>query len=58
MDILHTEVPGAWSGKGIGKRLVDAAIKFAEQENYSIKASCSFVQKILNLISGLENKLP
>jgi predicted GNAT family acetyltransferase len=39
----HTEVPAADEGKGIGSRLVRAALDDARQRGFKIKPACSFV---------------
>jgi uncharacterized protein len=39
----HTEVPPADEGKGIGARLVRAALDDARQRGFKIVPACSFV---------------
>lgn len=46
-NISHTEVDKKFSGKGIGKSLVDEAVKFARNDNKKIAATCSFAKSIL-----------
>ncbi|SFG27514.1 GNAT family N-acetyltransferase [Prevotella sp. KH2C16] len=43
--ILHTYA--YLSGKGIGSLLMDAAIKYAEEKNLTIKPICSFAVKYM-----------
>ncbi len=46
--ITHTEVDEPLEGKGIGRQLVAAAVKFARKNSFKIKATCSFAKKVLN----------
>ena len=39
----HTEVPAADEGKGIGSRLVRAALDDARQRGFKVVPACSFV---------------
>ncbi len=41
--LLHTGVPPAWEGRGIGSRLVKAALEYAREHHYQIVPVCSFV---------------
>lgn len=45
--IDHTEVDESLEGKGVGKKLVEEAVRFARENNLLIKATCSFAQKVL-----------
>lgn len=45
--LFHTGVPPAWEGRGIGARLVKAALEYARQNGYSIIPLCSFVAAYL-----------
>lgn len=45
LAILHTYA--YLSGKGIGSLLMDAAIKYAEEKNLTIKPICSFAVKYM-----------
>lgn len=47
MVIDHTEVDASLKGKGVGKQLVEAAVKYARENNLLIKATCSFARKVL-----------
>ena len=45
--IDHTEVDESLQGQGIGEKMVEEAVKFAEENNLLIKPTCPFVKKIL-----------
>ncbi|MEP7062080.1 MAG: GNAT family N-acetyltransferase [Betaproteobacteria bacterium] len=42
MDIHHTEVPPSLGGRGIGGKLVEAAVAHARANKLRIIASCSY----------------
>ncbi|NHO32895.1 GNAT family N-acetyltransferase [Acetobacter fallax] len=42
LDILHTDVPSALSGQGIGTALVRHAIEVARDEQLTLMSHCSF----------------
>jgi predicted GNAT family acetyltransferase len=44
---MHTAVPERMKGKGIGSKLVLAAIDFAVQQNKKIMLYCSFAAKFV-----------
>jgi uncharacterized protein len=44
--ISHTEVDGQMEGKGIGKKLVAQAVKFAREKKVKIVPACSFAKII------------
>ena len=48
MTILHTYAYE--SGRGIGTLLMEHAVKWANENNYTIIPVCSFAQKYLNKI--------
>jgi len=43
INILHTEVPRALEGKGLGGRLARAALEFARESGLKVVPFCSFV---------------
>lgn len=43
MRLIHTEVPLALRGKGVGARLVNGVMKWAEQKNTKVIPLCPFV---------------
>lgn len=42
--LVHTEVPDALGGRGVGGRLVQAAIERARDEGLTIVAECDFAR--------------
>lgn len=44
---LHTEVPKAFSGRGIASRLAKAALEYAKTENLKVTSLCSFIDTYL-----------
>lgn len=42
--LLHTVVPHAMEGRGVGSRLVEAAVTWARGEDLDVVPVCSFVQ--------------
>ena len=48
ITIDHTEVDDSLQGKGVGKKLVEAGVKFARENNLKIVAECSFAKKIID----------
>lgn len=55
--IEHTAVSKELKGKGVGKGLVDAAVKFARGKNLLIKPVCSFAKKVLESSEEYEDVL-
>jgi uncharacterized protein len=55
--INHTAVSKSLKGKGIGKALVDAAVKFARGKNLLIKPECLFAKKVLESSEEYEDVL-
>lgn len=45
--IDHTEVDEDLQNQGLGKKMVEEAVKFAEKNNLLIKPVCPFVKEIL-----------
>jgi len=46
--ITHTEVSDSLGAKGIGKQLVSAAVNYARQNGYVVKATCSYAIAVLD----------
>ncbi|HEY8687640.1 MAG TPA: GNAT family N-acetyltransferase [Chitinophagaceae bacterium] len=46
--ITHTEVDESLEGKGIGRKLVVAAVDYARKNSLIIKATCPFAKKVLD----------
>jgi predicted GNAT family acetyltransferase len=47
LTLIHTEVPAAMRGRGVGDKLVHAALEFARAEKLIVKPSCPFVKAYL-----------
>jgi hypothetical protein len=45
--LVHTEVPDAWEGRGVGGRLVRAAVRRAEAEGLTVVPWCPFARRWL-----------
>ncbi len=45
--LIHTEVPPAFEGKGVGTTLVEKALQYAKENNYKIVPLCDFIQSYL-----------
>ena len=54
-NIVHTEVDQKFEGKGLGKKLVNAAVDFARKENKKIVASCSYAHSVLKKDDSLKD---
>lgn len=46
--IIHTEVDETLEGKGIGKKLVAAAVEYARNNSLRVSATCTFAKKVLD----------
>jgi hypothetical protein len=46
--LIHTEVPDALSGQGLGARLVRAALERAEREDLTVVPWCPFARRWLH----------
>ena len=53
----HTAVSKELKGKGIGKALIEAVVKFARDKNLLIKPTCPFVKKVLEASEDYEDVL-
>jgi len=49
MFLTHTEVPPALEGKGVGKRIVEKALQYIKDHNYTLAPLCPFVAKYLRI---------
>lgn len=47
IDFTHTYVPPEFRGKGFAEQLVKTGLTWAEEQGFSIEASCSYVSKML-----------
>ena len=47
LDFVHTEVPADLSGKGVGSKLVEGALKYCKDNELKIIPSCPFVKSFI-----------
>jgi predicted GNAT family acetyltransferase len=47
IDMVHTEVPAELGGRGLGNKLVEAALTYAREKKLRVIPSCGFVAKYL-----------
>lgn len=47
MFLTHTEVPVALEGKGVGKNIVEKALNYIKDHNYTLAPLCPFVAAYL-----------
>lgn len=43
LSLIHTEVPAALSGKGVGNQLAEYVLQTAKEQGWRIHALCPFV---------------
>jgi len=55
--IDHTEVNPAFKGKGVGKKLVLAAVDFAREKKISIIPLCAFAKSVIDRNEDLRDVL-
>jgi uncharacterized protein len=48
INIYHTEVDQSLRGKGVAGDLVDAAVKFARENEKKIIATCPYARKVID----------
>jgi len=48
MTIDHTEVNSNFRGEGLGEDLVAAGVKYAQENNLRILATCPFAKKVID----------
>lgn len=47
MNLIHTIVPAALEGQGIGSSLARYALDYARAENRKVVPSCSFIRRFI-----------
>jgi predicted GNAT family acetyltransferase len=47
LDLIHTEVPRQFEGRGYGAALVKTALEYARAEQMKVIATCPFVKKFI-----------
>lgn len=57
MIIDHTEVNPEFSGRGVGKKMVLAAVEFARQQNIKILPLCPFAKSVFRKDKALHDVL-
>ena len=55
--IDHTEVDQSLRGRGIARKMVETAVKFARRDNLLIKATCPYAKKVLESSEEYEDIL-
>lgn len=55
--IDHTDVDEAFSGQGVGKQLVMAAVGFAREKHLKIMPLCPFAKSVFDKDASLEDVL-
>lgn len=53
--IDHTEVNPAYSGKGVGKQLVMAAVDYARKNNIKIMPLCTFASSVFQKDASIQD---
>ncbi len=48
INAYHTEVDRNLAGKGVGRKLVAAAVEFARENHLKILPTCSYAKKVLD----------
>ena len=48
INLDHTEVAEDLRGRGVGKKLIEAAVKFAREKDLKIAAVCPFAANVLS----------
>jgi predicted GNAT family acetyltransferase len=48
LDYVSTYVPDELRGRGLAGRLARTALDYAQEHNYGVRPSCSFVAKFLD----------
>lgn len=57
MVIEHTEVGDNFAGKGIGKKLVLAAVEYARKNNIKIQSLCPFAHALFEKMEEIQDVL-
>lgn len=57
LNIDHMAIAKPLQGKGVGKAMVNAAVKFAEKNNLLIKPTSAYVKKVLESSEEYEDIL-
>lgn len=55
--IDHTEVSDALRGQGVGKKLVERAVKYARNNDLKVMPLCAFAKKVIERDESLQDVL-
>ena len=55
--IMHTVVEPAFQGRGIARKLLNAAVAFARENGYKIRPICPYAEKVLGRDSAYADVL-
>lgn len=55
--IDHTEVNEAFSGRGVGKKMLMAAVEYARENNLKIMPLCPFAKSMFEKIESIRDVL-
>jgi len=48
LTLLHTEVPPELGGRGLGGKIVKAALEYAKGQGYKVVAQCPFARNYID----------
>lgn len=57
INIYHTEVDKKSAGKGVGKSLVAAAVKYARENDLKVLPTCSYAKKVIDETTEFQDVL-
>lgn len=55
LDMYHTFVPDSLRGKGIAGKIAAAALDYVQKNNFTVKPSCPYVKKFMDLHPEFQN---
>ncbi|PQJ09747.1 GNAT family N-acetyltransferase [Flavipsychrobacter stenotrophus] len=55
--IDHTEVAEAFEGRGLGKQLLNAVVKFARENNFKIIPLCPYAKAVFEKVPDIRDVL-
>lgn len=57
MNFTHTYVPENARGRGIANKLIEEGLRYAEEQNFKVMATCPVVAKFLKQHTAYQNLL-
>lgn len=57
ITIYHTEVDPKFAGKGVGRELVAAGVKFAREKKLKIVPTCSYTKSVIDKTPAFQDVL-